>query len=511
MDILQKKILKLCDKHNIKVEQNTLYSLNKYINNLHEKEYKAFDFNELTDSINKSYVLKSIKSEEYFIKNIAHTYNSKTKENLFDLSNTTLSKNFNKALNKKAYNRLVKLSKKMKKRDSTLENSIIETNKNLFDYTHNKNTSFIESLDNKYSSKKIAKVKYLDFKNKDKTPVMLTMTVDSNFRKYVKINPNIDSTLGVFENLREINEDGNLQELIENSYFKLNETFRDFYQHFKVLNKRSGDEDKLDYILCFEAHHSLTLHLHILFYVNDTQYNNLRCSWALYLKKLSKKQRKGQDFKVIDTDIALGSTYLAKYLMKNYSSNEEDEISASFYQKFKRYFSKFKLFRTSNFYFTSQKKIDLMYSYLCKNYPDILELLKSTATPLYLILEQLEVRNVFKFSMDKNKAIVFDRKLMKKFYEVYSNDGIEDYKIKEEIENNIDFFANVVDTSKVVKGVFHFKYKVIKELLEEYKIDTSSLVDEDIPKDKFYKAGIYTFKKYKKLNHSMAVIESMEI
>jgi hypothetical protein len=492
---IKKKLLNFYNR----VMKNTItisHSLKHFINNLNKKPYKPHDFPTLIDEIKNNYTHISKKSEEFFIKNIAHTFNTKTNALLFDLKNNDISKNYTSKVNYnnlEELNRLTKVYHHTKERNTLthklLENEIIQLNNELEIYTHMNNTDFIEKMDSKYAFKKLAKVKYLDYKNRDKTPVMLTMTVDREFRKYIKVKECILGSSESITSLKEVSKEANLTELIEKSYHKLNHTFREFYSHYKTLNKRSGDTDKLDYILIFEPHKSLAFHLHILFYCNDTQEQNLHHCWKNYLNNLTDKQKKGQDIKIIDTSIAKGSTYLSKYLIKEYN-NDENKEGSNFFNQYKRYFSKFKVFRTSNFYHSTQAKIDKMYSYLCANYPDILEKIRLSDTPIYEILEQFEIKELFIFEKEKIKSITYDRKLIQEFYDFYK-DTHEDYQIKEEISNNIDYFKKSSTLSRIKNATFEYKHHTLIDIFTQYNIDISDIEEEEIDKDEFYEVGMY--------------------
>ena len=308
------------------------YSLRKYINELHLEPNKAETFAHLVETIHTTYAQKSFNSEEYFLTHISNAFNQKSQNFLVKHNRHTISNNYQSAINKQVLFALTK------ERD---EHKIIELSNQLETHIHKGNTHFIERLDSNYAYKKLAKVKYLDFKNTHKTPVMLTMTLDRSFRKYIKTQ---ETKLGTNKGLLQISDD-NLEELIEKSYTTLNARFREFYRFFKLKNQRSGDNDKLDYIVMFEPHKSLTLHLHVLFYCNPIQLNNLHETWEHYLGQLTPTQQKAQDFKVIDTQRAKASTYLSKYLIKSFNDIESME-ETSFFNKFRRYFSKYKLFRT---------------------------------------------------------------------------------------------------------------------------------------------------------------------
>ena len=466
-----------------------------YINELHIKPFKAKDFDTITQRIKDNYLTTSRNSENYFIRNLAHIHNKNTNEPLFDLAKNDIHKNYTAKL----YINTLKPIKNAKNNYDIIngygyfpeqkyllekyENDVVEYSNDMETYTHKNNTDFIENMDAKYSFKKLAKVKYLDYKNKHKTPVMLTLTLDKLFRKYIKVE---ECVLGQCNGLQEINKDANLEELIEQSYHKLNDIYRGFYKYLKNLNKRSGDTDKLDFIMIFEPHKSLTLHLHILFYCNKIQLSNLNRTWKNYLKDLTPKQQKAQNFKMIDTNIASASSYISKYLIKEYNT---DTNEISFFQQYKRYFSKLKLFRTSNFYHTTQAKIDKMYSYLTANYPDILETIRLSDIPIYEILEQFDLQGLFQFTKTKIQSTSFDRKAIKEFYDTYK-DTHQSHQIKQEIINNIEYYERTTTISKIDTAIFIYNHKTLLNIFNTYNIE-HNLEPEIIQPEKFYYAGMY--------------------
>lgn len=457
------------------------YSLRKYINELHLEPNKAETFAHLVETIHMKYAHKSFNSEEYFLTHIANALNHKSQNFLVKHNRHTLANNYKSTINKKTLYALAKESD---------ENKIIELSNQLETHIHKGNTNFIERLDSNYAYKKLAKVKYLDFKNTHKTPIMLTMTLDRSFRKYIKTQ---ETKLGNSEGLLQISE-ANLEELIEKSYLALNARFREFYRFFKLKNQRSGDKDKLDYIVMFEPHKSLTLHLHVLFYCNPIQLNNLHETWEHYLESLTPTQQKAQDFKIIDTNRAKASTYLSKYLIKAFNDNEAIE-ETSFFNKFRRYFSKYKLFRTSNFYHTTQNKIDKMYQYLKENYADILHVIKHSTTPIYEVLEKMEMEGIFTFEINKEEMTSFDRKAIKQFYDAYKK-TLSDIAIKQEIYNNLDFFEKKTMRYTMCQAIFQGSNQKMLNILNHYDITSNYLLeigmDEDEEyEDKFYYQGMY--------------------
>lgn len=495
---LKNKIKDIAKQKKTNTTDKTIYSLSKFIKRLGIKEYKAFDFDSLITNIKSTYIKKSITTEKYFIENIAHTHNSKTNENLFDLDNINLAKNYNENISSFIVENLAN----QLDNPNCNESDIIHSLNNLTQYTHKKNSDFIEKIDSKYSYKKLAKVKYIDYKNLDKTPVMLTFTPDARFRKYQTSNFNIKGKLGSFENLEiiEENEKKNLQELIENSYEYLNTVFRKFYQHTKTLNMRQDMKDKLDFILIYEPNKSMTMHLHVLIYCNDIQLANLNRSWKHYISGLTDDQKKGQDFKVINRNIATGATYVSKYLIKEYNNTDKQE-DQNFFLQYKRYFSKYKLFRTSNFYHTTQKKIDYMYSYFAKNYPDLLEDMKLSETPIYIILEELDIKEIFTFKMEKKNFLSIARKEIKKYFSKMVK-HFSATLVKYNIIENIEKFITEDETNKIVSASFQYSYQKLKNIFEKYIVHTENLPQEDIPEDTFYTESMYEFDR-KEINESI--------
>ncbi|WP_428737648.1 hypothetical protein [Sulfurimonas sp.] len=498
---IRRQILKIANQHNVSVEQKTIYLLNKFINELDLEPAKAHNFIDMVQKIKNSYTNKSYKSEMFFIKNIAHTVNTQTNENLFDFKTLNLAKNFKSKITEQSlYN-----YKKAVNVYST-DSEIIAASNNLEMHHHKGNTRFIEEMDSKYSFKKLAKVKYIDNKNKEKTPVMLTLTVDNTYRKYVKQDKSVDIVLGEFTNLLEINKNANLEEFIENSYEELNTTFRAFYHYMKTLNRRSKEKEKLDFIMIFEPHKSLTLHLHVLFYCNEVHLQNLYRAWDNYLKDLSPDQVKGQDLKVIDREKATGATYLSKYLIKEYNTDTKE---SSFFMQFKRYFSKFKLFRTSNFYHTTQAKIDKMYSHLCANYPDILEKIRFSEVPIYEVLERMEIEGLFIFEKENVESLTFDRKAIQAFYKAYAHTH-KDSQIKQQIKDNIEHFAKPTTHTRIKEAKFIFDREILNGVFESYQVEKVELKPEENAMEVFYTSNMYRTKIYE-LNQAIAIANDIAL
>lgn len=492
MKRLNNKLNEIQNNLDIKISDKTRYSLNSFINTIDCKQNKAKDFNTLVSKIENSYIEKNIKSEEFYVRNILQAYNTKTKSHLFDFSDNDYSKNYRRRINESIFNQLANTSGKRE---------IVNLLNNLETFQHKGNTDFIEQLDFKSNSKKFAKVKYLDYKNSHKTAVILTFTLDGEFRKYEKIN---DGKLGEFEGLKESNSNANLEDLVDKSYVELNKRFRDFYSYFKTLNRRSKDKDKLDFILVAECHLSLTLHLHILFFCNDTQLVNLNRSWEHYLTSLTNKQKKGQDKTVIDKDKSSAYTYLSKYLIKEYG---KDENNTGFYMKFKRYFSKYNLFRCSNFYHTTQARIDKMYSYLSKNFPDILRLITSQSkVPLYEILEQFEIEGIFEFKMEKVLSVSIDRKMLKQRFLANEN-NLNLFELKDDLIDNIDLYTKSIYLTRISNVKFIYNENKFFSILEKFKIDTSEIELLDDYIEDFYFYGIYELRSMS-LNKSLAIVNT---
>jgi hypothetical protein len=500
---LQTTIQNIAHQHHVNVEQKSIYALQKFINELHVTPEPAHDFHVMVDKIKESYRLKSFKSEMFFIQHVAHTTNKESAEPIIDFKSLDLSKNFKSTICEQSLH----YCNNTLRDTSATEHELVHALNNLERYTHKGNTQFIEEMDAKYAFKKLAKVKYIDYKNRDKTPAMLTFTLDKEYRKYIRKG---DAILGEFEGLEEIYKGANLEELIEKSYHKLNSIYRNFYYYLKTLNKRSAEKDKLDFIMIFEPHKSLTLHLHLLFYCNETQLVNLKRAWSNYLKDLTEEQQRAQDFTVIDRIRASSATYLSKYLIKEYNSETEE---ASFFNQFKRYFSKLKLFRTSNFYHTTQAKIDKMYNYLASNYPDILEKIRFSNIPIYEILEQFEVEGLFQFEKECVDALGFDRKKIKAFYEIYTPSH-EPYEIKQEIIDNIDGFVKLTTHQRIKEAVFIWDNEKVNQIFDSYGIN-KIIDEEEYPPDKFYTSDMYivntmSLNKAISMAHCMMLLECDE-
>ena len=136
----QTTLKQIACQNNVTLDSKKIYSLNKFINELHLQIPKAFDFKEMIDKIKSTYKYKSYKSEVFFIKNIAHTFNKNKEETLFDFQNHDLAQNFTAQITKQSlYNYKLIFNDQY-----SSQNEIIQAQNNLETYTHKHNTQFIE-------------------------------------------------------------------------------------------------------------------------------------------------------------------------------------------------------------------------------------------------------------------------------------------------------------------------------------------------------------------------------
>jgi len=300
---------------------------------------------------------------------------------------------------------------------------------------------FLRNADKKYSSKKVAKIKYLEYYNRYTTSYFLTFTLDSHFHKYkMKSNEEECHSYDTNNNLtlnKNYNFDENFEENLKKGFKQLNEIHRFFYrdvkQRIKLYNRKNKlDTQSIDFIKMIEPHESLTAHEHSLFWIDDKYEKFVYAAYENTIKKFRLKE-KYQKIKKIesldeinkstDKNLRTPASYVTKYIAKG--STEENE----FFNVYKRYFGKkYRFFSSSNFKHINQRKINLIYKDLQENKKGLLERFKKSNKPLYYWLEKLELWGVYKFDIKVKTKFSIDLNLLSQGFEkLYS---IEKHKRK---------------------------------------------------------------------------------
>lgn len=290
---------------------------------------------------------------------------------------------------------------------------------------------FLKEQDKQRAYKYYSKVKYLEYFNQHKESVFITFTCPSEFHFYSQRGKNKKcdyATLG---------------QSIEESFKFQKKINRVFYKELKKYLKRKKLSVDTDYIRMLEHHNkdkNLTIHSHSIHYVDADQLKVLKQVYNLIVKRFKLKQTKLE----ILTH-AQSSSYVMKYILKNFSSNPND----NFFNEFKRYYNKHRFFTCSNFKHTKQAVIDKTYTHLKNDRPRLFQKFQNSSVPLYVNLEKY---------------------IIKHFSITYTNKKLEqvDYSmVKEHIEEYIDTHTHI---DKASASKIDFKL-YSKDLYNELTID----------------------------------------
>lgn len=407
--------------------ENKIFSekqLNRFYKNLNslDKRNETYIDNicELKSKLESSYYYKSSSMLEYFVKNNLKTKNIKT----------------NKIKDYSSLNGVFKYANDFYY--DVKSNNINELELKFKEY---KKGEFLSNKDKLYSYKKIAKVMYLDYVNKQKEKVFITFTLPN--KQFHKYNKN-----GIETNT--FNSNDKFEENVEKGLKLLNEIHRYFYHTLKYKVKRyckckniiDKEVINIDFIKILEPHKSLDGHLHSLFYIDkefleiiEEVYNMTKCHFNLVETK----------YEILEK--AKASTYLNKYLLKTTKSEN------LFYNQYKRYFSKTRFFTSSNFRHTNQEKIEVVYKFLNQYKPKIIKYFKKGNIPIYYQIEQLILKGYFRFEEEIKQRITIDFQAIKKEVEKVKNKANAE-NFKRNILNDIDTFTKTYKDKTIQKVYF---------------------------------------------------------
>ncbi len=411
-------------KYNLSEKQ--LNNLKYNLNSLNvETNFYIDNFEELKKRFEYSYIIKSSKLLEYFVKNNLKSKNIRTGE----IKNYSFSNGIFKYANDFYY-----------KVDTTnIKDSELG-------FKEHKKGEFLSNKDKLYGYKKISKVMYLDYVNKQKEKVFITFTLPN--KEFHKYNKNGFKT-------NTYNSSDKFEENIEKGLKLLNEMHRYFYHTLKYKVKRFSKKNNIlneelrniDFIKILEPHKSLDGHLHSLFYIDKIFLNIIEEVYKMTIENFKLKETK---FEILKN--AKASTYLNKYLLKTTKTEN------LFYNQYKRYFSKTRFFTSSNFRHTNQQKIELVYKFLKEHKSKLLDFFKRKDIPLYYQLEQLILNKYFKFEEEKKEIITIDFiRIKKEFEKVKDKISIEEFR--KDILRNIDNYIRKY-TAKIIQKVY-FKKLII--------------------------------------------------
>lgn len=445
---------------NYKQIENLYYKLN-YLDNNNDNYIDSFK--DMINKLENSYINKSSKMLEYFVKNLLKFKNIKTGE----IKDYT----YNKSGIFKYYNDF-----NYKVKDNNIKDLELTFKE------HNKG-EFLSNKDKLYSIKKISKVMYLDYINIEKEKIFITFTLpNKSFHKFNKFGFQTDT----------YNSSDKFEENIIKGLKYLNEIHRYFYHTLKYQIKRYcnkqniKDKNKMivDFIKILEPHKSLDGHLHSLFYIDNEFTPLIKKVYNMTVEKFELLQTK---FEILEN--SKGATYLNKYLLKTTKTEN------LFYNQYKRYFNDIRFFSSSGFRHTTQEKIEIVYKYINENNKELIEMYKKTDKPLYYHLEELIINNVFEF---EEKEIIRTsinyleiknqyKKLVATFKKLENK---QKHKNKEKLKNRItQYFKNKIIRNlkdyitiikhKSINKVFYKKELIINkedwEILKVYGVDFQNL------------------------------------
>ena len=274
-------------------------------------------------------------------------------------------------------------------------------------------------------------------------PIFITITLPSKYHPFKKI---ADKYI-----LNENFEFVAIEQRITHGYKKLNKIFREFY-----LNVKNNKKNKqLKFIKIIEPHKSLIPHLHRIIYINKGTLESFKNQFETIIKKYELKQTK-----IEELTEAKGSSYIIKYLLKNFKKVELEKLDG-----WKKY-HKIRLFTMSNLDLSTELFKKLYYSNKDLN----LQLLKDIKSGIS------KYANLYQFYSENT--------LIKK---VYINENNKILKVK----------LNTYETSKrfkitkiiQIKNVYRLERKIEKLKTKIYK-------SFEALRDIYYSNRFEQFKKF---------------
>lgn len=270
-------------------------------------------------------------------------------------------------------------------------------------------------------------------------PIFITLTNPSEYHpfitskdktKFIKLNPN-------FNFLK-------LEDSVDESYSNVVNIFRELYKNIKV-----GENKNMTYIRVVEAHKSLVCHLHRILYINKNTYEKVEKQFNKIKQKYSLKECKIEKL----TD-ARGSSYIIKYILKNYKSEEIHSLVG--YKKK----HKIVLIRMSNLQISTQIFKKLYYSNKNLN-EEIIKDIKNGVSKYYNLynfyIKNTTVKKITKEDNKEDKIKLHNYKNKKRFLVFIENKKIEKEVIFKKI---VKFEKNILTDYRLLK--------INKKFLQEF-------------------------------------------
>lgn len=457
------------DKIEKKLDNEQIEKLYNKISNLDKKkEYYINDYDKLVLKMKDSYYIKSARNLEYFIKNNLTKINKNTGE-IFDYKYKDNCFKYLSYFN----------------RDNNDNLTFEEVKKG--EYLHNQDTI--------YSYKKISKVRYLDYINEDKEKIFITFTLpNKEFHKYnnKKELTNTYNSEDLFEEniergLKKINE-------IHNYFYKTLKFKIDRYcKKYKIKNKEIR---RVDFIKIIEPHKSLDGHSHELFYIDNLFIDIIEEVYNMTIDYYKLKQTKFEKLKNIK-----GSSYLTKYLLKTLKTDKnkdnKEDLEINMYNYYKRYFSQYRFFTSSNYKHTNQIKIDLVYKYLFNHKKELLDRYKRSEKPLYYLLEKLILKKVFTFEEENKTSFIIDFTKIKKEYK----EVLKRFKIDKSLEKEKISYKEIIRDKKT-----NFNIDITVDSLEDLYFTIEHTLKEENNISEYNYVKRFKQKIIKNLNDYIRVV-----
>ncbi|MAD43149.1 MAG: hypothetical protein CL623_12265 [Arcobacter sp.] len=500
---------------------NIINSINSKIKDLDYKSQRFIDdYDGMKTVMKKSFIHKSFIQKQYFLNNISQMYNTMTKKPIVDfydnenavidyqrdltysldknneisyrMSNELISgqfiKNQNRTKNYKRFSKVRYLEHHNQDKKKFFLTWTLTSNFHKFKQKEHLNKSF-----RKYESEQLVLNPNYEFDNFEEGIIKGLETLNEihryfykNFKRKIEykikkskkhLSLRITKLSKLKEELIELKKDrkANKNLIIKNQKKRRKLIYSINYSRDIIKNKK--EYYNFDFIKMIEPHKSLTPHQHSLLWITPKFEQELKRARKATVKEFGLNQ-KYQDLEIVTS--AKASTYIIKYLMKEIDLERDEDgvvdIEASkdeenTFEIYKQYFGKHtKFFTTSNFKTKglNQKKIDIMYSYLRDNRPNILSAMKRNEKdiPMYVFFELLYKKGIFKFEERENESEEYTK------YHILRLSELKDTQFKKDLKI---FFKDKKNHTYTYERENKFGDKNIIEVKQVCDINTKKL------------------------------------
>jgi hypothetical protein len=394
----------------------------------------------------------SIQTIQDYHKTIMFDYRQKNSKNVKYLVNKLLhlkSKNGDYLFNVKNYTQYMEVDSKY---------NILDIKNDL---------SYLNNKDKVLSNKQYSKVRYIEYYNKDKDSMFLTLTCPSKYHYFSSKGKNkncIYNTLG-----ESIDKSFEFQKVIN----------RELYKNFKKELSRKGINTNFDFIKMLEKHNkdkNLTIHSHSLFYLTREQ----RSIFGKVYKKLKKKYNLKQT-KLVKLRNVRSSNYVIKYITKNIKDNKDN-----FYNEVKRYNNNHKLFSSSNFKHSTQEEISKVYNYIKNERPKLYKRFKNSNIPIYVNIEKYILKNI---------DIKYKKYKVKQTKYINTNKSIKTILKNTNKQVKKDKTLNISLVYKNIKNNRNYNILLKNSIYEDIKKNTKYIYVKKIEYIKYKNKNKYIYKE----------------